>query len=312
MRGLGLPELFADLLGPFVVGFALLTQLGDVWLLSLLVGCCYWLGSHTPWVDIDRERAAIVVGLLLLYLVLIWTLKPLFGLPRPPGAAVPPRGDLIPPALAGVYEWLSTSSSYGFPSGHALGTTLVYGGLAWAIRTGSRTRRIGVAAGLVLAVSLSRVALGLHYLPDVLAGMALGVATLAVALRLGTPGRVFGLGAVVGVVGALLIGPVGTILGLSIAGPSIKLLASAGVAVGAALAWRGAGDELTVVPSRREARATLLVGGVVVAILGAGGLVARSLPPAAALLGLVGGVAIVAMPLLGERVAKKNSGSVGR
>jgi membrane-associated phospholipid phosphatase len=308
MRGFGLPSLLGDLLGPLVIGFALLTQLGDVWFLSLIVGLCYWLGSRTPWIEIDRERAAIVVGLLLLSLVLIWTFKPLFGFSRPPGAAVPPRGDLIPPALAGVYEWLSTSSGYGFPSGHALGSTLVYGGLAWAIKTGSRTRRIGVAAGLITVVSLSRLVLGLHYLPDVLAGMALGLATLAVALRLGTPGRVFGLGAVVGILGVLVTGPVGSLLERSIAGPTIKLLASTGVAVGAALAWLAAGEELTMAPSERGAHATLLVGGFVVVVLGASGLVVRSVPSAVTLLGVVGGAVVVAMPLLGERVTKKRRG----
>lgn len=294
MRGLGLPSLLADLLGPVVVVFALVTQLGDAWFLSLLVGLSYWLGPHTPRLGdgIDRRRAAVVVGLLVLSFVLVYTAKPLFGLPRPPGAEVAPRADLLPDALAGVYTWLSTGSGFGFPSGHATSSTLVYGGLAWAVRVGSARKRVAIAAVLAGVVSLSRLVLGLHYLVDVLAGAALALGALGIAVRLATPARVFGLTAAVGV------------LGLLTAGPTVKLVAGTGVAVGATGAWLWIGDERLTDQSRAGAFATVGVGAVTAAVFGVVGVVTRAVP-VVAFASLVGGALIVAMPLVGERVAKK-------
>ena len=68
--------------------------------------------------------------------------------------------------------------SYSFPSGHALAAAGGY--LALAVVTvglvGPRSRRLvtGVAVGLPLLVAATRVVLGVHYLTDVLAGLALG------------------------------------------------------------------------------------------------------------------------------------------
>jgi membrane-associated phospholipid phosphatase len=80
-----------------------------------------------------------------------------------------------------AYEGLS------FPSGHSSGiATLVTIALvlAWP-RLGPRWRRPALAAGVALAVlvGLTRMWLGVHFLSDVVGGLALGVAwTLAVAL----------------------------------------------------------------------------------------------------------------------------------
>ncbi|QSG10624.1 Membrane-associated phospholipid phosphatase [Halapricum desulfuricans] len=294
MRGIGLPSLLAELFGPLVVVFALLTQLGDTWFLFALVVSSYWFGPHTPRIGdgLDRRRGAIVVGLLLLAFVLVYTTKPLFGLPRPPSAAVPPRGDLVPDALAGVYEWLSTSSGFGFPSGHATGSTLVYGGLAWAVRISSPRRRAVIAAVLITVVSLSRLALGVHYLVDVLAGTALALTGLAVAVRLATPRRVFGLAAAVGFIGLIAVGP------------TPDLLASTAMAVGATVVWTGFGDELLATPSRAGALSTAGVGAVVVVLGGGLALLVRTDPLLSGGGALLVGAGIVAMPLVGDRVAK--------
>ena len=82
---------------------------------------------------------------------------------------------------------LLTLTSYSFPSGHVAGSTLMYGLIvAW---TFTRTRRPLVRAAVVLAaagaialVAFTRMYLGVHYLSDVAAAFAEGVAWLALCL----------------------------------------------------------------------------------------------------------------------------------
>lgn len=79
---------------------------------------------------------------------------------------------------------LATESTYSFPSGHALVSLAVYGslGLVLARRLQTRGQRLvvlGLTAALVAAIGFSRLYLGVHFLSDVLAGYAAGVAWLA-------------------------------------------------------------------------------------------------------------------------------------
>lgn len=71
---------------------------------------------------------------------------------------------------------------YSFPSAHTMAATLIYGALAIfivSIFKDSRLRLMALAAALpVAAVAFSRVALGAHYLTDVLGAMALSVGWL--------------------------------------------------------------------------------------------------------------------------------------
>ncbi|MDY7089206.1 MAG: phosphatase PAP2 family protein, partial [Actinomycetota bacterium] len=71
-----------------------------------------------------------------------------------------------------------------FPSGHTLGATIVWGSLALVLLSATRGRWKGwiltVAALIIVVVGLSRVALSVHFLSDVLAGWLLGLAWISV------------------------------------------------------------------------------------------------------------------------------------
>lgn len=78
-------------------------------------------------------------------------------------------------------------TTYSFPSGHAMAATLLYGALAafavWRIRAWRwRVLAAFTAFLLIVLIDFSRIYLGVHYLSDVLAGTAAGVAWLALCL----------------------------------------------------------------------------------------------------------------------------------
>jgi len=79
--------------------------------------------------------------------------------------------------------------SYSFPSGHALGSIVTFGMIAYLVRIGwsqAAWQRIGIGVciTLIALIGFSRVYLGVHYLSDVVAGYLLGAAWLAFALAL--------------------------------------------------------------------------------------------------------------------------------
>ena len=79
---------------------------------------------------------------------------------------------------------VATAPGNSFPSGHALGSMIVYGALVLvflaAVPPKWRTVFVAVPAVIVAAVGFTRIALGVHYLSDVLAGWLLGAAWLSV------------------------------------------------------------------------------------------------------------------------------------
>jgi membrane-associated phospholipid phosphatase len=86
-----------------------------------------------------------------------------------------PRPSLLDP--------VATAHGKSFPSGHAMSSTFVYGALVLvflpAIGRGYRPAVIGGTVILVLAIGFSRLALGVHYITDVVGGFVLGLAWLA-------------------------------------------------------------------------------------------------------------------------------------
>jgi len=82
-------------------------------------------------------------------------------------------------ARPAVAEMLRRANGYSFPSGHAMGSAVAYGALAYlafrAIRSWpARAAVIAFLYTLVAAVALSRVYLGVHWISDVLAGVTAG------------------------------------------------------------------------------------------------------------------------------------------
>ena len=101
-------------------------------------------------------------------------------------------GGLLDLALKRVFQrtrptWdvpLLTARGWSFPSGHAMGSLIAYGMLAYLLVRDAKGRRprMAIVVGavlLVLLVGLSRMYLGVHYLSDVLGGYAAGVVWLA-------------------------------------------------------------------------------------------------------------------------------------
>jgi undecaprenyl-diphosphatase len=77
--------------------------------------------------------------------------------------------------------------SYSYPSGHAMGSLIGYGMLAYLIllcvrRPASRVAVTAAAALVILAIGLSRLVLAVHYFTDVVGGFAAGAVWLAISL----------------------------------------------------------------------------------------------------------------------------------
>ena len=294
-RGVGVTELLHGAAEwPVIVFFALVTQLGDVWFLFLFGSALYVAGDRFPHLGVDRRRGLFVLGLALAYVALVGALKTVFLLPRPPGAAVAPAVGWLPAILEPVYTDIATGHGPGFPSGHALGTTMVWVGAALVLDAGTRRTRLGVAGLVVALVSLSRLVLGVHYAVDVVAGAAVGLAVVGALSRLGDPRAD---------PSAVLRFAVGVgALGLLVA-VDFDSATALGGALGAWLAWRAVAGDTAPHPSSTRAAATGFAVTVAAAVpLG----VAYALTPPLAvsfLAAALAGAGAVAAPLVGETLA---------
>ncbi len=145
----------------------IVTELGDgevLYAFTALLGL--WLVWRRDWrMTLHWVLTVAAVALL------TWTLKLYTEVPRPP--------------------LLDTSTmSYAFPSMHASLSVAVFGFLAVAIARELRSNwhwvPYSISVFLVVAISFSRLYLGVHWLSDVLAGWSLGliwVATMGIAYR---------------------------------------------------------------------------------------------------------------------------------
>jgi membrane-associated phospholipid phosphatase len=153
--------------GPLVDLMRLLTYAGSAAFLCLVAA-----GAALGLVRIGRRRAAAFIVVAFASSELLdQLLKEAFRRARP--------------ELEDPFVRLTT---YAFPSGHALGATATYGALALVVTSMAARRHralaFAVAAAIVALVAASRVILGVHYLLDVAAGVAAGIALLSALLLL--------------------------------------------------------------------------------------------------------------------------------
>lgn len=79
---------------------------------------------------------------------------------------------------------LAEETGYSFPSGHAMASICLYGGLAYLVWGFTYSRSARIAAAIVallftLTIGVSRIYLGVHYPSDIVGGYLLGAAWLA-------------------------------------------------------------------------------------------------------------------------------------
>ena len=243
-----------------------ITRLGNLGLVLVAFAVDYWF--------VDRERGAHAIGVVVAGTALLVALKHAFAAPRPP-------------ASVGVVS----AGGHGFPSGHAMGAAIAYGALAADLDAGSPRARYTAATAVVVLIALSRVVLGVHFVRDVFAGVAFGLAFLVVAFRLTgrEPELAFPLAVATG------------LLAVAVSGAGRDAVACLGLAVGATAAWEIGGDGSPL--DRPSERPTVAAGLFpLFAAAGAVALAAGSRSAAVFALAAALGVGLVAPPGLRGRV----------
>jgi membrane-associated phospholipid phosphatase len=77
-----------------------------------------------------------------------------------------------------LWTRLIVEPSYSFPSGHAIGSMVLYGFLAYTLSAKFPRASgwiYGIAAGLIGAIGMSRLYLGVHWVTDIIAGFSIGL-----------------------------------------------------------------------------------------------------------------------------------------
>jgi len=86
-----------------------------------------------------------------------------------------------------LWQQLITETSYSFPSGHALGSVVLYGFYSFLIAQRFPKQKgwiYGIAALLIISIGFSRLYLGVHWPTDVLAGYGIGFLWISVCMGL--------------------------------------------------------------------------------------------------------------------------------
>lgn len=84
-----------------------------------------------------------------------------------------------------LWHSLIKETSYSFPSGHALGSLVLYGLIAYFLATNHPKYAkliYSVTALLIIAIGVSRLYLGVHWVTDIIAGYGVGVLWLTICI----------------------------------------------------------------------------------------------------------------------------------
>ena len=144
----------------------IITELGSVWwitVVSIATVAILWFKKRDGWSIVFFIIAQAAGGLL------TKVLKHFFARSRP--------------SVDAAYD----AVGYSFPSGHAMGSFLLYGFIGYLIVRSQRGRTTKWISGLlvllfILMIGFSRIYLGVHYPSDVLAGYAAGTLWLSVCI----------------------------------------------------------------------------------------------------------------------------------
>lgn len=227
-------EALRELARPAVPAFELLTHLGDGALLLVLGVLIYWFGARA-----NRRSRVFVIAVGVAALALSAGMKGVVQLPRPELAFSP-----------------QNYPGYTFPSAHAMGSAAFYGALAVTMEWGTRRSRYLLAGGVISTVAISRVIIGVHYLGDVVVGVLLGLALVAIGVRtrdrgIFDPGPLFAL--------AVIIAG-----GAAVLGSQVFVTLTLGASIGGLVGWYYVEGR----PTTGSGAAVLVAGIGVLAVLG--------------------------------------------
>ena len=142
-------------------GLRVLTALGaPLWLFSVVA-----VAAVALWFTGRRRSAAFLVMTAAVGGLINTAVKMAVNRPRP-----------------SLFDPVATADGRSFPSGHAMSSTVVYGALLLVVLplVARRLRPVAlaVAVALVAGIGFSRLALGVHFISDVIGGHVLGLAWL--------------------------------------------------------------------------------------------------------------------------------------
>jgi membrane-associated phospholipid phosphatase len=142
------------------------TALGDPpTVVTIFIITIAWLGIKKRYSDVFRFTVVCIGGVLINQ-----EMKLFFGKLRPE-----------------LWQRLITETSFSFPSGHAVGSMVVYGFLAYILAKEFQKikRYIYICASiLIVTIGLSRLYLGVHYPTDIIAGYGIGFLWLTTCLKI--------------------------------------------------------------------------------------------------------------------------------
>jgi membrane-associated phospholipid phosphatase len=132
--------------------------------ITVFITTIIWLGIKRRYTDVGRFAIVCIGGVLINQVM-----KLFFAKPRPE-----------------LWTRLISEHSFSFPSGHAVGSMVIYGFIAYIFAKELVPYRKYVyfaASLLIIAIGLSRLYLGVHYPTDIIAGYGIGFLWLMTCLK---------------------------------------------------------------------------------------------------------------------------------